>query len=347
MPTALINALIVNLPEFGGTQIAPLRFERHILSLGVSPKRGDTVLDLAGFAIYPGLVNAHDHLELNHFPRSKFREVYDNAYQWGEEFLPRLAQEPFCSLRQVPLSEQCRIGLEKNLRSGVTTVAHHNPLHRPLRRKTPIRILSQYGWAHSLHFTGADAVRARYLKTPKRFPFMIHLAEGTDEAMQGELSSLDELGCLGHNTVLIHGVGLTESDRQRAINAGAGLVWCPSTNLYLLGKTAQVAEFSRARRLAIGSDSLLTADGDLLDELRAAYATGQLTPESLFRAVTVDAAELLCLPEIGVIAPNYRADLLVTLVPSGDPYAALIQLRREQIVQVFVGGLPRLAKTQS
>lgn len=347
MPTALINALIVNLTEFGGPQITTLRFDQHILSLGVPPKRSDTVLDLDGCAVYPGLVNAHDHLELNHYPRSKFREVYDNTYQWGEEFLPRLEQEPFKSLRQMPLHEQCRIGLAKNLSSGVTTVAHHNPLHRPLRRKGPIRVLHQYGWAHSLHFTGANAVRARYLKTPPQWPFMIHLAEGTDDAMREELSILAEAGCLGANMVLIHGVGLSDSDRRRALDAGAGLVWCPSTNLYLLGQTAQVGEFAAARRLAIGSDSRLTADGDLLDELRAADATGQLNPEALFRAVTLDAAGLLRLPRIGAIAPNYHADLLVTPAPSGDPYQALIHLRREQIVQVFVDGWPRLAKTQS
>jgi len=42
-------------------------------------------IDLAGCTLCPGLINAHDHLELNHYPRTKFREVYDNAHQWGED----------------------------------------------------------------------------------------------------------------------------------------------------------------------------------------------------------------------------------------------------------------------
>ncbi|MEO8397780.1 MAG: hypothetical protein ABI700_32605, partial [Chloroflexota bacterium] len=31
-------------------------------------------VNLNGYAIYPGLINAHDHLELNHYPRTKYRE---------------------------------------------------------------------------------------------------------------------------------------------------------------------------------------------------------------------------------------------------------------------------------
>jgi len=126
-----------------------------------------------------------------------------------------------------------------------------------------------------------------------------HIAEGTDEAAADELRQLDALGCLRENTVLIHGVGLSEADRRRVLEAGAGLVWCPSTNLYLLGRTGDVRNSPQQVALAIGTDSRLTADGDMLDELKAASATGQLSPEQIFRAVTIDAAKLLRLPDVG------------------------------------------------
>ena len=103
--------------------------------------------------------------------------------------------------------------------------------------------------------------------------------------------------------MLIHGVGLSEADRARAIQAGAGLVWCPSTNFFLLGQTAEVRAFAEAGKLALGTDSKLTADGDMLDELRCAAATGQLSPQQLFRAVTTDAAKLLRLRNAGTLLP--------------------------------------------
>ncbi len=110
MITAMINALIVLPPDSDSEpRQMTLRFDRQrILSVDEPPRRGDTVIDMAGRAIYPGLVNAHDHLEMNHYPRTKFRDVYTNAAQWGIDFTPRLAEEPFCTLRRVPLAEQCQ-----------------------------------------------------------------------------------------------------------------------------------------------------------------------------------------------------------------------------------------------
>jgi len=349
MITALLNALIVLPPDSnaGSSRVTTLRFDsRQIVSIDDLPRRGDRVIDRAGYAVYPGLVNAHDHLEMNHYPRSKFREMYTNAAQWGAEFLTRLDSEPFRTLRTISLREQCYIGGMKNSQSGVTTVAHHNPLHRPLRDRLlrradfPVRIIQRYGWAHSFTFERRD-LRSTFHQTPPGAPWMMHLAEGTDSAAAEELDRLDQLGLLSDHTLLIHGVGLSASDRQRMITVGAGLVWCPSTNFYLLGQTAQVGELAAAHLLAIGSDSRLTADGDLLDELRAAHATGQLTPPQLFRAVTTDAAKLIGMPRAGSLRPGSLPDFWITLLTPTialDPYRALIDLRAADIESVWIGG---------
>lgn len=347
MITAIINAHLVLPPDSPTTAIRALRFDtRQILSFDRPPQRGDRVLDAQGWMLYPGLINAHDHLELNHYPRTKFRERYDNAHQWGEDFLPHLEAEPFASLRRLSLGEQCRSGGEKNLRAGVTTVAQHNPLHRPLRRRDfPVRVVQHYGWTHSLHF--GQAIAQSYRRTPKHYPWMIHLAEGTDAIAAGELAALDGMGCLGANTVFIHGVGFSAADRQRALAAQAALVWCPSSNAFLLGATAQVSAFAQAGKLALGSDSRLTADGDLLDELRAASKTGQIDAAALFRAVTTDAARLLRLSHVGALLPRYQPDFFLAPPPSNPdqtPYQALIDLRPEQIRAVFIGGVLRLGR---
>ncbi len=340
MPTTIINAQIVLPPGSGGARVTPLRFDHsRILALDDAPRRGDTILDLEGQTVYPGLVNAHDHLELNHFPRTKFRAVYENAQQWGQDFNVRLNEEPFSSLRRQPLEHRCQVGGIKNLRSGVTTVAHHNPLHKPLQRKDfVVRVVQRFGWAHSLYLE--KDVPQTYRATPRGAPWMIHLAEGTDQAASDELRQLDMMGCLKSNTVLIHGVGLSEADRHHSILAGAALVWCPSSNFFLLRKTAAVSEFAEAGLLALGSDSRLTADGDMLDEIRTAYNTGQVTPEQLFAAVTTDAARILRLKEIGALQPGYQPDFFVTRT-TGDPYQALTRLNSKEIEAVYIGGIPR------
>jgi cytosine/adenosine deaminase-related metal-dependent hydrolase len=339
MATAILNAQIVLPPELG-VRHAPavcFRFDaRRIISLDRPPQRGDRIIDLAGRAIYPGLINAHDHLELNHYPRTRFRPVYANAHQWGEDFLPQLAEEPFASLRHQPLADQCAIGGIKNLRSGVTTVVHHNPLHPPLHRADfPVRVLQRYGWAHSLHFE--KDVRASYRKTPRGAVWMIHLAEGTDAIAAGELKQLQALGCLRSNTVLIHGVGMSAADRQTAIQQVAGLAWCPSTNLFLLGTTGDVREWSAAGKLAIGTDSRLTADGDMFDELRAAANTGQLSIAALFRAVTTDAARIFRLGNVGALLPDYLPDFFIAPA-SANPYAALLTFTPHNLEAVYIGG---------
>ncbi len=138
-------------------------------------------VDLSGYTIFPGLINAHDHLELNHYPRTKYRERYDNASEWSRDMNAHLNFSPFKELRAYPLEDRCFIGGLKNLLCGATTVAHHNPPHKCLFRKDfPVRVLKRYGWAHSLYLSSDEEIVASYRSTPPDVPWFIHLAEGTD-----------------------------------------------------------------------------------------------------------------------------------------------------------------------
>jgi hypothetical protein len=237
-------------------------------------------VDLDGYTIFPGSINAHDHLELNHFPRTKFREKYDNAHQWGEDVSTRLNDEPFKSLRAYPLWDRLFIGGLKNLLCGATSVAHHNPPHKELFRPDfPVRVLRHYTWAHSLHFTPETEIVRAFRATSPDVPWFIHLAEGTDEIAAGEYKRLNALGCIGSNTVIVHGVGLTDEDIADAAPKVRALVVCPSTNRYLLGAQPPITKWGAAGGdILFGSDSRLTADGDLLDEVQLfdAERTAQL-----------------------------------------------------------------------
>jgi cytosine/adenosine deaminase-related metal-dependent hydrolase len=337
-PLTLVNARVVGAD---GVRATSLRVAGgRVAQLGGQPGPGDRVVDLEGAFVYPGLVNAHDHLELNNFPRLKWRERHENAREWIAGFPPRFKSDPrLVEPLRVPLDDRLLLGGIKNLLCGATTVCHHNPLHPALRRRQfPVRVVQHYSWSHSLVVDGEEAVARAYGRTQRAWPWIIHAAEGTDAEAAAELVRLDRLGCLGANTVLVHGVGLGADDRARLMARGGGLIWCPSSNLFLLGATAQVGGLSQAGRVALGSDSRLSGERDLLDELQCAAQTGQVRAAALFEMVTTRAAALLRLPFAGRLEPGLPADLMVVPAQHADPFDNLVAAGRSSLVLVMVGG---------
>jgi hypothetical protein len=307
-------------------------------------------IDLDGYTVFPALVNAHDHLELDHFPRTKFRERYDNAHQWGEDVSARLDEEPFKSLRAYPLEDRCFIGGLKNLLCGALTVAHHNPPHKCLfERDFPVRVLRRYGWAHSLHFTSESEIVRSYRATPPGAPWFIHLAEGTDAIAAGEYERLKALGCIGKNTVIVHGVGMSDEDITDAAPRVRGLVICPTTNVYLIGQHARIDAWAAAGGAwMLGSDSRLTAMGDLLDEIR--WMNEKRTDEACL--VPTDNPGIVVGMRSVSSANNSQQTLLASAVSSSilerDQYADWIITRtgmittRADLVLVARGGTPQI-----
>jgi cytosine/adenosine deaminase-related metal-dependent hydrolase len=342
-PITFVNARVV-MPE--GRLARTLRVRGRVIDgIDVAPDTGDAVIDLDESFVFPGLINAHDHLELNSQPRLKWRDRYANAAEWIADFQPRFASDPGLAVtRPATLDDRAWVGGLKNLLSGVTTVCHHNPVHRVLRQRFPVRVVRQFGYSHSLHIDG-DAVAASHRATPARWPWIVHAAEGLDAAAQCELDTLDRLGCLRDNTVLVHGVALCRAAAARVIAAGAGLVWCPSSNHFLFEATADVRAFDDADRLALGSDSRLSGAGDLLDELKAAHATRQLSAQGLARIVTSGAARLLRLCA-GTIAPGADADLIVVRPLAPCPFDTLVAAARTDLRCVMVGGRPCVAEAR-
>jgi cytosine/adenosine deaminase-related metal-dependent hydrolase len=310
----------------------------RIASVGENPEPGDLVVDLQGDRLLPGLINAHDHLQLNGFKRLKYRDHHRNVREWIADVEAHAQTDRLLQMcGSISREHRLLLGGIKNLLSGVTTVAHHDPLYEfLLDTDYPTRVVVDYGWSHSLGVDGIDSVRDSYRRTRAATPWIIHAAEGLDHEASKEFDDLDAMGCVGSNTLLVHGVALNDAQRARLAAAGAGLIWCPSSNLHLFGETADVAALIAQGRVALGSDSRLSGEADLFGELRIARAVCALDESTLEALVTIGSARLLRLQDRGVLRAGAIADLLVL-----PPRLPLSAATRADVRLVMMGGVMR------
>jgi len=320
--------------------------------VAADPSRYAFRVDLRDHLILPGLINAHDHLQLNNIPGLPHAEPFPNSYAWIGAFEAHMGRGDVEAAVAIPREVRHWHGALKNVLAGATTVAHHDPWYAILDEPDfPVGLLRDFGWSHSLGLGmprdnlpplyGPPVVES-FVKTNVDRPWIIHLAEGIDDVAQSELGHLDVLGCLAPNSVLVHGVGLTASDVARIIERNAAVVWCPASNVSLFGATLSPRALFSARRLALGSDSRLTGSRDLLDEAGVAAAHSDLSPRELMRMMTVDAADILRLDGRGSLARGNRADCVI-LASDGDPYEALLNTTRASIRAVVRSGRPVVA----
>ncbi len=299
---------------------------------------GSLSVDWPDVCVLPGLINAHDHLDLDLLPRLG-RGPYPNSYRWSEAIY-RPNESPMVEVLAIPLRDRLLMGAYRNLLAGVTTVCHHNPYHRrAFGRLCPVSVLKPCKWAHSLGF--GEGLERSFRQAGGRTPWIIHAAEGTDEVAEAEIATLAARGLLARNTVIVHGVGMDERDIALLEQRGSSLIWCPSSNLFLFGATARVDGYLDRIPVALGSDSTLTAEGDLLDELRVA-ATCDLWPRHrLIELVTSLPARILRIHDgRGGITCGAPADLLFVPAGAANPSEALLATDSRDIRLVLRGGSP-------
>jgi cytosine/adenosine deaminase-related metal-dependent hydrolase len=292
--------------------------------------RDEGAFDLSGFLILPGLINSHDHLEFNLFPKLG-GGAYTNAKAWATD-INKPRDSPV--REHLSLSKRARLlwGGLKNLFSGVTTAAHHNPVDDPrLNSNFPVNIVRQFGWAHSLDFS-PDLVD-RFRATPQDWPFLLHAAEGVDELARSEIPRLDVLGVLSARTVLIHAIGLDHPGLDLLKTRRSSIVWCPSSNLSVYGRTLGASVLRSGLEIALGTDSAMTAQTDLLDEIGVARRASGLDAPTLYEMVTTGAARLLRLRDgQGEIREGGMANLVAVQDRGQSPAAALESMTPELVM---------------
>ena len=291
---------------------------------------GTGTVDLSGLLLLPGLINAHDHLEFNLFPRLG-RRIYGNASEWAAD-IHHPHESPVREHLSIPPRARLIWGGIRNLLSGVPTVAHHNPYDAEIfEHNFPLRVMRDFAWAHSVAFS-PDLV-SRFRDAPTDSPFIIHAAEGTDRQAASDIERLEELGVLAPHTVLVHAMG---APAETLLRHKTSVVWCPRSNLATYGKTLPGETLRSGIPMALGTDSAITTEGDLIDEIRTAVSECGVGAETVYRMVTSGAAEVLRLRRgEGSIREGGTSDMVAVADEGQSPAEAILHLHPEF---VMVGG---------
>ncbi len=289
--------------------------------------RDGPLVDLGEAIAFPGLTNSHDHLEYNLYPALGHKR-YTDYVEWGRDIHRRDANL-ISSLERVPRPYRLRWGALKNLLCGVTTVAHHGDA-RDDRSVIPISTV-RGTTVHSIRF----ARRWRWkLNSPiDRSPYVFHVGEGTSRDARREIDILLRWNLFRRPLVAVHAMALRagQAARFRAV------VWCPLSNEFLYGATADVASLKQRTAILLGTDSTLTADWNLWNHLRRARALGALDDRELFEAVTSTASRAWRLSRAG-IARGRTADLVVARKKAQNRWDAFFAVNPEDILLVLRGG---------
>ncbi|MHB1615044.1 MAG: amidohydrolase family protein [Actinomycetes bacterium] len=164
----------------------------------------------------------------------------------------------------------------------------------------------------------------------------------------------DELGLLGPDVHVAHGVHAGAADRARLRRRGTAVAVCARSNRVLATGDPPVAAFlDESVPLALGTDSLASSpDLDLLAEARAVrglaraqgYDAADLS-RLLVEAATIGGARALGLSDCGHLRPGARADLAVVDVPThgrdpagSDPYSLLLDHGPYRVLATVLGG---------
>ena len=302
-------------------------------------------VDVRGCVVVPGLINAHDHLHLNCIPSLDPATPFANSYEWIAAMEAHRATPAVRAATSIPIETRLRHGALKNILAGVSTVVHHDPWEETFGDESfPVHVPREIGWCHSLGLargvpTYGPEVAESYRSTPASQPWVIHLAEGTDAIAAAELWTLDALGCLSGNTVLVHAVGLDRDAIDRVARVGASVIWCPASNAFLLGRTIDPADFPG--RLALATDSRLSGARDLLAEMQLVQSMREWDARELLQLVLPSPAHILGLAGRGSLRNGSVADAVVFPL-DGEPHSSVAKSSRADIRLVIREGRPVL-----
>ena len=301
----------------------------HVIGEGVKdvhiqgPTNADLHFDNA--IAFPGLINSHDHLEFNLFPRLGNR-TYAHCVEWGED-IHKTNRGIIDAILKIPKPLRTRWGVYKNLFNGVTTVVNHGE-----RLEIGDPVIDVFQQCTVLHSVRQEPHWQVKLNKPFAgdVPVVVHAGEGTDAESTRDIDVLIRSNLFKRKLIAVHGVAMTEEQA----NAFSALVWCPDSNYFLLNRTADISRLQKKTKVVFGTDSTLTASWNLWEQLRLARKLGMMTDQALFGSVTSVPAQVWGLSEKG-------ADIVVARA-GGHTLDAWFEISPADILLVIQGGEVRL-----
>jgi 5-methylthioadenosine/S-adenosylhomocysteine deaminase len=217
---------------------------------------------------------------------------------------------------------------------------------------------------HSPHGASPAMIRSGWeVAEATNTRFHIHAAEGQYEGKRTltehgatPIRLLDKLGVLGPRMIGVHCVWLDDEELRLMADRGAGLAYCPSSNMILGDGITRISEMTALGiRIGLGTDGGCTNNRlSVFEEMRMAallqkvrHLDGTRLPaEQVFAMGTVEGGRLLGLPA-GDIAPGFLADLVAVDLehPSLHPRAHLLKnivyaMSHQAVTDVWVHGRP-------
>ncbi|MGH8884667.1 MAG: amidohydrolase family protein [Egibacteraceae bacterium] len=320
---------------------------------------GALVLDTQG-TIYPGLLDLHNHLVYNIVTLWQVPRAFGNRDQWqrnsGYREHVTMPLGVLASDRDT-VKAIVRYVEAKVLLGGTTSVqgmrsrfGASTPFYtgavRNFENTDDDRLPESGSRVANLDPSSPDDVTSFRNSLTSRAAYFYHLCEGIDAQTRKHYLNLVDSQLLQRSLVAIHCLALQAADLTELAAKGCKVVWSPSSNLLLYGKTIDTRSL-QGLAFTLGCDWTPSGSKNLLEELKVAWLSAQndgadLSAGDLCAAVTRNAARAVGWGDaLGTVEQGKYADLLVTDTLLDDPYENLLAATEREVRLVVIAGCPR------
>jgi cytosine/adenosine deaminase-related metal-dependent hydrolase len=315
-----------------------------------------------GGDIYPGLIDGHGHVEYNHVDLADLGKRYGDRDQWpGASLYASLVKAPKNAMTAAGYKCEALKHGEARALAGGTVMIQGTPaqscsssLVRNIeqvnfcRARTRQNVMDISGFTRSISGKASWADSTKQAIAAKSLDaFIVHAGEGIDAHAEAEWGQLKSEGLALPQLVAIHATAFNAQDLKEMGQVGAKIIWSPSSNLILYGKTLDVpTAVDSGINVSLGTDWAPSGSANLLAELKIADHVNQvtfnkkLTDQNLVDMVTINPAKAFAMDKfIGSIEVGKYADLLVVAKHTGQTTQRdLINAKPQDVLLVTISG---------
>lgn len=314
-----------------------------------------------GGTIYPGFIDLHNHVAYNVLPPWPVPRQFGDRGEWrrNREYSQRVGLMGRLKAGD-PARAVARYVEVKAMLGGVTTLQGARSSFQTVTgaMRGLVRNVEQRGTDMPAAGSGVIDLDVKDEQAVARFraaassikaAYFYHLSEGVNPAALRFWNDLVERSLLGPGLCGIHCLGIPASGYATMAEAGAALVWSPTSNLMLYGQTLSLKDLlGSGVRWSLGCDWSPSGGKNPLFEVKVARAVADqqgctLPARELVAAITRNAARNVRWDRaVGKLAEGMRADLVVLSGHTKDAYEQLLEATEAAITLVMIDGVPRV-----